>query len=175
MLRPVIDRTFKELQEKRKDQTTEAAARRMEERSVFLHQELMHRQRKAKTHSKTGDPGIAKMLGSSLPARSRQRESVRMPPRELKRLSFPLTSTNLSGFGRVKRRCWRSHGSVTANQPVQQIEPRSSRKMTAEQAKACLTAAGGDKDKGREAARKDGLGVLVAGPVRRTVQGDIQL
>jgi hypothetical protein len=42
------------------------------------------------------------------------------------------------------------------SQPVQQIEARSSRKMTAEHAKAYLTADGGDKDKVREAARKDG-------------------
>jgi hypothetical protein len=42
------------------------------------------------------------------------------------------------------------------SQPIQQIETRSSRKMTAEQAKAYLKAAGGDKDKAREAVRKDG-------------------
>jgi hypothetical protein len=62
MLRPVIDKTFKEFQEKRKDQSVEAAERRREERSQFLHAELMHRLRNAKTHAKTGDLGIAKML-----------------------------------------------------------------------------------------------------------------
>ena len=62
MLRPVIDKTFKELQEKRKDQSVEAAERRREERAEFLHQELMRRLRTAVTHERTGDLGIAKML-----------------------------------------------------------------------------------------------------------------
>jgi hypothetical protein len=44
------------------DQSIEAAERRREERSKFLHGEIIHRLRKAKTHAKTGDLGIAKML-----------------------------------------------------------------------------------------------------------------
>jgi len=48
---------------------------------------------------------------------------------------------------------WRNIASITNEQ---QIEARSIRKLTAEQAKAYLTAAGSDKDKAREAARKDG-------------------
>jgi hypothetical protein len=62
MLRRVIEQTFKELQEKRKDQSIEAAERRRQERSKFLHGEIIHRLRNAKTHAKTGDLGIAKML-----------------------------------------------------------------------------------------------------------------
>jgi phage terminase small subunit len=60
--RPLIAQTFAELQEKRKDQSIEAAERRREERAEFLHQELMHRLRTAVTHERTGDLGIAKML-----------------------------------------------------------------------------------------------------------------
>jgi hypothetical protein len=62
MKRPLIDQTFGELREKRKDQSVEAAERRREERAEFLHQELMHRLRTAVTHERTGDLGIAKML-----------------------------------------------------------------------------------------------------------------
>ena len=65
MQRPVIDNTFKELQEKRKDQSVEAAERRREERSIFLHQELMYRLRTATTHERTGDLGIAKFKSTS--------------------------------------------------------------------------------------------------------------
>ena len=60
--RPIIDHTFKELQEKRATQSVEAAERRREERSQFGHGELIHRLRTAQTHEKTGDLGIAKMF-----------------------------------------------------------------------------------------------------------------
>jgi hypothetical protein len=62
LLRPIIARTFKKLQEKRTNQSVEAAERRREERSQFLHAELMHRLRTAVSHERTGDLGIAKML-----------------------------------------------------------------------------------------------------------------
>jgi hypothetical protein len=62
LLRPIIARNFKELQDKRTNQSVEAAERRREERSQFLHAELMHRLRTAVTHERTGDLGIAKML-----------------------------------------------------------------------------------------------------------------
>jgi phage terminase small subunit len=62
MKRPLIDQTFAELQEKRKKQSVEMAERRREERSVFAHQEIMHRLRTAETHERTGDLGIAKMM-----------------------------------------------------------------------------------------------------------------
>ena len=80
-----------------------------------------------------------------LPARSRPRASQPQQAQQRQQTLLPrLTPTSPSGFARVKRRCWRSHGSVT---PVQPIEARSSRKMAAEQAGMYLSAAGGDKGK----------------------------
>ena len=77
LLRPLIDKTFKELQEKRKDQSVEAADRRREERAEFLHQELMHRLRTAVTHERTGDLGIAKMLEVGFKSTGRDRGQKR--------------------------------------------------------------------------------------------------
>jgi hypothetical protein len=54
LLRPLIQQTFAELQEKRKDQSVEAAERRREERSQFAHGELIHRLRTTRTHERPG-------------------------------------------------------------------------------------------------------------------------
>jgi hypothetical protein len=158
MLRPVIEQTFKELQEKRKDQSVEMAERRREERSIFAHQEIMHRLRTAETHAKTGDLGIAKML-----------EVIFRSTGEIRAQSVSATASagaqvTVSAEIDIYKPLWLreaeakllSEAQKRYSQPVAQIEARSSRKLTAEQAQAYLTAAGGDKDRAREAARTDG-------------------
>jgi hypothetical protein len=171
LLRPMIDRTFKELQEKRKNQSVEAAERRREVRAEFLHQELMHRLRTAVTHERTGDLGIAKTLEVGFKSTG-----------EIRAQSVSATATagahaNLTAEIDIYKPLWLREAEAKLladakkqySQPVAQIEAGKGRKLSAERAKAYLKAAGGDKDNSRSRAQ-GWLGVLVAGPVRRTVQ-----
>jgi hypothetical protein len=60
--RPLIVKTLKELEEKRKDQSTDLTIKRREEREILLHGEFAHRLRKMKTHKYRGDESLVKMF-----------------------------------------------------------------------------------------------------------------
>lgn len=60
--RPLMIQTRKELEERRKDQSVELAAKRREERDVMLHHELGHRLRTMKTHKYRGDEALVKLI-----------------------------------------------------------------------------------------------------------------
>ena len=117
----------------------------------------MHRLRNAETHAKTGDLGIAKMLEVGFKSTSE------IPANNVSAHASSGAQANVTAGIDIYKPLWlrESEAQMLAesrkrySQPVQQIEARSSRKMTAEPAKAYLTAAG-DKDRAREAARKDG-------------------
>jgi hypothetical protein len=137
--------------------SVEAAERRLEERSIFVHGEIIHRLRKAKTHAKTGDLGIAKMLEVGFKSTS-EIQATRVSANATAGAQATVVPIDIYKplWLRESEAQMLAESRKRYSQPVQQIEARSSRKMTAEQAKAYLTAAGGDKDKAREAARKDG-------------------
>jgi hypothetical protein len=60
--RSVIAKEFQEMQARRLSESMEASKRRREELSQFLYPEIMHAIRNAKTHSRTGDLGKAKLF-----------------------------------------------------------------------------------------------------------------
>jgi hypothetical protein len=158
MLRPEIDKTFKELREKRKDQSVEAAERRREERAEFLHQELMHRLRTAVTHERTGDLGIAKMLEVGF------KSTGEIAAKSVTATASATAQANVTAEIDIYKPLWlrESEAQMLAEAkkrilgPATPPEAGKGRKITPEQAMAYLKAAGGDKDKAREAARKDG-------------------
>jgi hypothetical protein len=157
--RPLIAQTFAELQEKRKDQSIEAAERRREERAEFLHQELMHRLRTAVTHERTGDLGIAKMLEVGF------KSTGEIAAKSVTATASATAQANVTAEIDIYKPLWlrESEAQMLADaqkrygsQPVTQIEAGKGRKITAAKAKEYVIAAKGDKDKAREAARKDG-------------------
>jgi hypothetical protein len=159
LLRPITVRTFKELQEKRTNQSVEAAQRRREELSQFTHGEIIHRIRNAKTHSRTGDLGLAKLFEVAA------------------RMSGDIQSTNFNASATasatvqagvaeidIYKPLWlrESEAQMLAESrkrilgPDTPPEAGNGRKITAIKATEYVIAAKGDKDKAREAARQDG-------------------
>ena len=150
-----IDQTFAELQEKRKDQSIEAAERRREERAEFLHQELMHRLRTAVTHERTGDLGIAKMLEVGF------KSTGEIAAKSVTATASTTAQANVTAEIDIYKPLWlrESEAQMLADaqkrygsQPVAQIEAGKGRKITAAKANEYVIAAKGNKDKAREAA-----------------------
>jgi hypothetical protein len=156
MLRPEIDKTFKELREKRKDQSVEAAERRREERAEFLHQELMHRLRTAVTHERTGDLGIAKMLEVGF------KSTGEIAAKSVTATASATAQANVTAEIDIYKPLWLRESEAQMLAEAQRrllgAEPEAGRgrKITAVKATEYVIAAKGDKDKAREAARKDG-------------------
>jgi hypothetical protein len=158
LLRPVIAQTFAELQAKRLNESAEAAERRREERSQFGHDELIHRLRIAKTHYKTGDLGIAKML-----------EVLFRSTGEIANANFSATATAnavQNGVAEIDiyKPLWlrESEAKMLAESKQRILGPGTppeageGRPLTPEKATEYVIAAKGNKDQARAAALRDG-------------------
>jgi hypothetical protein len=158
MKRPLIDQTFAELQEKRKDQSVEAAERRREERAEFLHQELMHRLRTAVTHERTGDLGIAKMLEVGF------KSTGEIAAKSVTATASATAQANVTAEIDIYKPLWlrESEAQMLAESrkrilgPATPPEAGEGRKLTAVKATEYVVAAKGDRDKARAAALADG-------------------
>jgi hypothetical protein len=153
LLRPLIARTFNELQEKRTNQSVEAAERRREERAEFLHQELMHRLRTAVTHERTRDLGIAKMLEVGF------KSTGEIAAKSVTATASTTAQANVTAEIDIYKPLWlrESEAQMLAEAkrrilgPATPPEAGKGRKITAAKAKEYVIAAKGDKDQAREA------------------------
>ena len=157
LLRPIIARTFKELQEKRTNQSVEAAQRRREELSQFTHGEIIHRIRNAKTHSRTGDLGLARLFEVA----ARMSGDIQSTNFSARATASATVQTGVAEIDIYKPLWLREAEAQMLAEAKKRIlgpapEAGQGRKITPEQAMVYLKAAAGDKDKAREAARKDG-------------------
>lgn len=154
--RPLLIKTRKELEEKRKDQSVELAAKRREERDVMLHHELGHRLRTMKTHRYRGDEAVVKLIEVGFKS------------------TGSIQATRVSATAGAQAAASAEAGAVDIYKPLWLREAESqlleqarktitnpqsaavSKQLTPERAKLYLSDAGGDKERAREAARKDG-------------------
>jgi hypothetical protein len=155
--RPVIAKTFQEMQATRLSESMEPAQRRREELSQFIHPGLIHRLRNAKTHSRTGDLGMAKLF-----------EVAGRISGDIRSTNFSATATASATVNAgvaeidIYKPLWlrESEAQMLAEAKKRILGPApeagKGRKITAAKAKEYVIAAKGDKDKAREAARKDG-------------------
>jgi hypothetical protein len=119
---------------------------------------LIHRLRNAKTHAKTGDLGIAKMLEVGFKSTSD------IPANNVSAHASSGAQANVTPEIDIYKPLWlrESEAQMLAESrkrllgPATPPEAGKGRKITPEQVQAYLKAAGSDKDKAREAARKDG-------------------
>jgi hypothetical protein len=151
--RPLIQRTFKELEDRRKEQSVQASSRRFEERSEFVHKEFIYRMRTAQTHEKIGDIAIAKMLEVGF------KSTGAIQPAKVSATANASAQAE-AGVVDIYKPLWlrESEAQLIAQARQQSSQPQleAPRILLPERAKEYLAAAGGDKERAREAARKDG-------------------
>ena len=158
LLRPIVARTFKELQEKRTNQSVEAAERRREERSQFLHAELMHHLHTAVTHERTGDLGIAKLLEVGF------KSTGEIAAKSVTATASATAQANVTAEIDIYKPLWlrESEAQMLAEAkqrilgPDTPLEAGKGRKITAAKANEYVIAAKGDKEQARAAAVADG-------------------